>query len=103
MTRMRANPVPIACSRSDPTKYGPSLSATLTLVVCLVFSGLYRGLMLLLGAVQSRAVVGATSMGAVAAASVVLVLMHRSVDWYYGRPQRLAACSHRSPRALLRR
>ena len=53
--------------------------------------------MLLLGAVQSRAVVGATSMGAVAAASIVLLLMHRSVDWYYGRPQRLAACSHRSP------
>ncbi|MFJ1259776.1 DUF421 domain-containing protein [Cupriavidus sp. CuC1] len=38
-------------------------------------------IMLLLGAVLSRAVVGATSMGAAVGASVVLVLMHRSVGW----------------------
>ncbi|QOT81915.1 DUF421 domain-containing protein [Cupriavidus basilensis] len=38
-------------------------------------------IMLLLGAVLSRAVVGATSMGTATGASAVLVLMHRSVGW----------------------
>ena len=37
--------------------------------------------MLLLGAILSRAVVGAASMGAAVGASFVLVLMHRSVGW----------------------
>ena len=38
-------------------------------------------IMLLLGAVLSRAVVGATSTGVAMGASLVLVLMHRSVGW----------------------